>query len=199
MKINYFFSVKNIIKKIMGLLYWLCKKCAQAIISLYFRKIHVVGKDNVPKDGPIIICGNHANQFIDPLLIGSFVNKQLSFTIAQSSFSKPIIGYLAKAVKAIPVKRPEDSKRKGSGKISLVSPILIKGVNTKFVEEGNQIGKGWGIMILNFHVIIKKVIDNENLEILESSDIENLFVNESKTEYDFFVRLFKIIIKTTIL
>lgn len=169
----------------MFLIYWLLKKFAQAIASIYFKKVHVVGLNNIPKDGPVILCGNHANQFIDPILIASYTGRQLSFTIAASSFSKPIVGDLAKAVKAIPVKRPEDSKVKGVGKIVITGSKLI-GKGTQFVEQGDKIGKGWSLLISNKTVVVKNILDNENLEIAQSDETAQL----DEKQLDYFVSLF---------
>jgi len=65
----------------------------------------------------LIICGNHANQFIDPMMIMANTTREITFTMAASSYSKPVIGQLAKAIRVIPVHRPEDHKKPGTGKI----------------------------------------------------------------------------------
>jgi glycerol-3-phosphate O-acyltransferase/dihydroxyacetone phosphate acyltransferase len=162
----------------MGLIYWCMKKFAQAIISMYFRKIHVVGQSNIPESGPIIICGNHANQFIDALIIGSFVSNQLSFTIAAGSFKKTVIGWMAKAVNAIPVKRPEDHKVKGIGKVKILSKTNLIGINTNFQNslEGNS------ILINKVIITVIKVIDKENLEIKYTDGLDNL-ISDNEHEY----------------
>lgn len=164
----------------MGLIYWCLKKFAQAIMSLYFRKIHVVGQSNIPENGPLIICGNHANQFIDALIIGSFVKNQLSFTIAASSFKKTVIGWMAKAVNAIPVKRPEDHKVKGAGKVKVISLTCVKGFKSEFMKAVD----GSSILVNNIIIQIVKVIDNENLEI---KSVDGLVELINDTEYDYFV------------
>lgn len=35
---------------------------------LFFRDITVVNKENVPREGPTIIYGNHNNQFVDGMV-----------------------------------------------------------------------------------------------------------------------------------
>ena len=74
----------------------------------------------------MIICGNHANQFVDPMMIMSNVNRKISFTMAASSYSKPLIGQIAKLLKVIPVHRPEDHKKKSIGKIRFESTNELK-------------------------------------------------------------------------
>lgn len=40
-----------------------------SILSISFKSIEIVGLDNVPTDGPVIFTGNHANQFVDGLVV----------------------------------------------------------------------------------------------------------------------------------
>ena len=42
---------------------------SKMVLSIYFKETQIIGIDNVPKQGPIIFVGNHANQYIDPLNI----------------------------------------------------------------------------------------------------------------------------------
>lgn len=38
------------------------------LINVFFKKIKVIGTENIPHDETVIFCGNHANQFIDPIV-----------------------------------------------------------------------------------------------------------------------------------
>ena len=60
------------------------------------------------------------------MMIMSNTDRHLSFTIAASSLSKPVIGQVAKALKSIPVARPEDHKVKGKGKLTFLSSTDIE-------------------------------------------------------------------------
>lgn len=40
-----------------------------SILSISFKSIEIVGLDNVPTEGPVIFTGNHANQFVDGLVV----------------------------------------------------------------------------------------------------------------------------------
>lgn len=40
-----------------------------SILSISFKSIDIVGLDNIPREGPIIFTGNHANQFVDGLVV----------------------------------------------------------------------------------------------------------------------------------
>jgi 1-acyl-sn-glycerol-3-phosphate acyltransferase len=60
------------------------------------------------------------------MMIMSNVNRNVSFTMAASSYSKPVIGQLAKLLKVIPVHRPEDHKKKSAGKLVFESSKELK-------------------------------------------------------------------------
>ena len=51
--------------------------------------------------------------------------------MAASSFSKPVVGQIASLLKCIPVHRPEDGKKKGTGKIKIESNTLLKVISLK--------------------------------------------------------------------
>lgn len=36
--------------------------------NLFFREIAVINEENIPKEGPTIIYGNHNNQFVDGMV-----------------------------------------------------------------------------------------------------------------------------------
>ena len=49
----------------MGLLYNAMSLFAWYSSNLFFRDIALINEENVPKDGPTIVYGNHNNQFVD--------------------------------------------------------------------------------------------------------------------------------------
>ncbi len=116
-------------------------------------------------------------------MIISNCDREISFTMAASSFAKPVIGQAAKLLNVIGVQRPEDSKKKGTGKIKLVSTNTLKGVNTKFLEEIKSFQKGLGsILIANINYIVENIVDDETITIKENKD-ENIAMNK---EFDYF-------------
>ena len=174
----------------MGILYWICKKITSLCITMYFRKIHIVGHENIPSKGPVIFCCNHANQFIDAFLMGKVVDQELSFTMAFSSFLKPIIGSLARAVNAIPVKRPADVRVKGTGKIKLSKDMIVTGNKTCFLKEYKTLGDGnCSLYLFNENIIIPiiEIISDDKLKISHVEGLEKLFDNK---ETDYFVSCF---------
>ena len=153
-----------------SMIYKALKIFLRQVTGNYFRNIHVKGVENMPMKGPTILCCNHANQFMDGMLILSQCPRPLSFCFAASSYNKPIIGYLAKKINVIPVYRAEDSKVYGKGKIIMTSDTDILGFKTKFISEiKNNTNFNLGIHSLlikkKYKLIVEKVVDEEHIKV----------------------------------
>ena len=96
------------------------------MMDLYFREISVGGQHKILpiNDGRAVIfaCAPHVNQFVDPIVVMKVVaektRRHVSWMTAAKSFHRKDIGFIAKAIKAIPVVRPEDHETKGRGFIT---------------------------------------------------------------------------------
>jgi glycerol-3-phosphate O-acyltransferase/dihydroxyacetone phosphate acyltransferase len=118
------------------------------------------------------------------MMILTGTNREVSFTMAASSFTKPIIGQCAKALNCIPVHRPEDHKKKGNGKVKFISPTEVKGIATNFVEDAKGFNKGVAsILIGNQTFIVEKIIDSETIAIKQHLDDLSEFHDK---EFDYF-------------
>ena len=90
------------------------------IINGFFQNVEVIGAHNIP-DGPLILVGNHQNQFIDAAsIIACLPRRKIHFLIAAKSLSRPVIGQLAKIMGSIPVERGQDQKTDGEGRVSSI-------------------------------------------------------------------------------
>jgi len=153
-----------------SIVYTALKIFLRQVTGNYFRHIHVAGVENMPLEGPTILCCNHSNQFMDAMLIISQCPRPLSFCFAASSYNKPIVGYLAKKINVIPVYRAEDSKVQGKGQIIMTSETDIQGFGTKFISEmKNNKNFKLGIHSLlipkKFKLMVEKVIDEEHIKV----------------------------------
>ncbi|MDA8146278.1 MAG: lysophospholipid acyltransferase family protein [Thermaerobacter sp.] len=66
----------------------------------------VRGREQVPREGGIIVCCNHRNHW-DPPLVGSASPRQLRFMAKQELFGVPFLGRAIRAVGAFAVRRGE--------------------------------------------------------------------------------------------
>ncbi|CAM9390604.1 unnamed protein product [Phaeothamnion confervicola] len=106
------------------------------ILTIFFARLDVIGHSNVPIDGPIIFTGNHANQFVDALMVLTTCGHKVGFLIAQKSWNQPVVGFFARIMACIPVMRPQDAAVKfpSSEKIR-GSGTLVTGMNTTFLKN----------------------------------------------------------------
>ena len=105
------------------LLYFAVKIFINSMLSIFFRDIEVIGKDRLPRHGPMIFVINHANQFVDAMVVlGTCGNEnfKVSYLMAEKSFQRPVIGDIASALDVVPVKRAQDDAIRGKGKITFL-------------------------------------------------------------------------------
>ena len=111
-----------IVGDLLNVIYFSIRIFFRVILSTVFSKIEIVGIENVPRKGPVIFTGNHANQFVDALQVICANPFKLSFLIAEKSWNRPVVGHLAKMVGCIPVARAQDAAKKGRGKVVSTAP-----------------------------------------------------------------------------
>eukprot|EP00931_Biecheleriopsis_adriatica_P036060 TRINITY_DN20795_c0_g1_i1.p1 TRINITY_DN20795_c0_g1~~TRINITY_DN20795_c0_g1_i1.p1 ORF type:complete len:664 (-),score=103.17 TRINITY_DN20795_c0_g1_i1:203-2194(-) len=103
--------------------------------NIFFSSVEVVGMEHLPKEGPVILTGNHNNQFVDGLILLTNCHREISFMIAKKSWDRPFVGFLARAFHCIPVSRPQDSAFKGKGSVICDGTSKLSGVETHFTHE----------------------------------------------------------------
>lgn len=79
-------------------------------LHLYFHKIRVYGKENLPKGKAVLIVCNHQNALIDPLLIATHTRLKPHFLTRASAFKHPIAAKILDYIRMIPVYRIRDGK-----------------------------------------------------------------------------------------
>lgn len=41
--------------------YYIMNLVCRLVAYIFFRKVHLVGLENLPKTGPVVLCGTHNN------------------------------------------------------------------------------------------------------------------------------------------
>ncbi len=88
----------------------------------YYKSINVTGKENIPKNKPVIFAPNHQNALMDALAILYAKRGQPVFTSRSDIFRKPIIAKILTFLKLIPIYRIRD----GYGNLKLNDEIIRK-------------------------------------------------------------------------
>jgi 1-acyl-sn-glycerol-3-phosphate acyltransferase len=91
------------------MLYSILSLIIRIALKIFYRSIQVNGAENIPKQGPMIIVGNHPNTFMDPILVGYAVLPHHMHFLANGSIFKTKLARMALAqLNTIPVYRKQD-------------------------------------------------------------------------------------------
>ncbi len=122
------------------------KKVGRGIVKgaiwIYCKVVYrfeVIGKENIPKEGAVIICGNHRT-FLDPPLIEVTTGRYTRFLAKEELTKSKFLAFLGIVFDAILVKR--DSKEVKALKESLQT--LKKGDCLALFPEGTRNGLAKG-------------------------------------------------------
>jgi glycerol-3-phosphate O-acyltransferase/dihydroxyacetone phosphate acyltransferase len=176
--------------------YRLVRLLSDTALKIFFTKIEVVGKDNLPKHGPVILVGNHNNQFVDSMVVLWGVRRNVSFVIAEVSMHKPIVGPMAKALGAVPVVRPQDKAVPGTGKIVEIDydAGTITGKGTKFTKDCAQ--KGCQVVVKGIDpFLVVEIISDTELTFKKRKPVEGEVAESGKAPLEAQGHDFKVIPK----
>lgn len=84
-------------------LYAVGKGLVKTVLSPLYR-FEVIGAENFPKEGGILLCSNHIHA-LDPPVVGMTAPRTVHFMAKEELFKAPILGPLLPKVNAFPVKR----------------------------------------------------------------------------------------------
>lgn len=80
-----------------------CKGVCWVVARTLWRA-KATGLEHIPKDGPLIVAGNHMS-YLDPPVMGIFLRRPISYMAKAQLFDIPVLGPLIRAVGAYPVDR----------------------------------------------------------------------------------------------
>jgi 1-acyl-sn-glycerol-3-phosphate acyltransferase len=110
-------------------------------IHVYFKRIKVTGKENIPKDKPIIFAPNHQYAFMDALLIVVITKKIPYFLVRADIFKRSFASFLLRSLKMMPVYRQRDSQdmvSKNEATFNKCVDILKERKRLTIFPEGNH-------------------------------------------------------------
>lgn len=106
----------------------------QIVFRLLFYTVfrtRVYGRENIPKDGAVILAANHASN-IDPPLMASLIERPVSYMAKIELFENPIFGAAIRRCHAFPVKRGASDR----GAIKAAVTVLKEGHMLGLFPEG---------------------------------------------------------------
>jgi cytidylate kinase len=111
---------------------WLCK-----VFCHTFLNIKVYDRENVPRNGAIVLISNHQSYF-DPVFCGIPLKRPLYFLARDTLFANKVFGKIIASVNTIPVKRGEAD----IGAIKTVIRKLKEGYGVCLFPEGTRTRDG---------------------------------------------------------
>jgi 1-acyl-sn-glycerol-3-phosphate acyltransferase len=137
--------------------YSFAKSVVYAIFKPWYR-INVVGLENFPKEGGVLLCANHIHNF-DPLVVGIMAPRPVHYMAKEEIFSVPVLGNIVKKCNAFPVKRgmsDREALRKGLNvlKEDHVLGLFPEGTRSKTGELGKGLaGAGFFALRSDSYVV----------------------------------------------
>lgn len=134
---------------------WRFYHLANAVLRGLFAILldyHVTGLENVPRTGPLIVAINHTS-FLDPILAGVFVPREITMMAKVELFRVPVAGLIARLYGAFPVRRGEVDRQairkamevlRGGGAL-LMAPEGTRG-DTEQLQRGHP-----GVTMIALH------------------------------------------------
>lgn len=125
-------------------------------IFLHGFKYKVEGLEYLPKEGKVILAGNHTGH-LDPLIIQMATNRQLWFITGTPAFRMPVIKHFLKYFNVIPIipKKGMEALEIGVQKLKANEAVVIF-PEGKFTEDGNinKFNRGVSVMAKEAHAEI---------------------------------------------
>lgn len=104
------------------------------IIRRYFPRIEITGGDRIPRSGPVMLCANHPNSLVDPVVIGIASKRPVRFLAKAPLFDMPVLGRLMYALGMIPAFRGQDDARQVRRNVETLD------VGAGVLKEGSALG-----------------------------------------------------------
>ncbi|MBL7906478.1 MAG: 1-acyl-sn-glycerol-3-phosphate acyltransferase [Bacteroidales bacterium] len=148
-------------------LYRLLYRTASLYFHLFYRKVTVLGRENIPENVPLIFAANHQNALMDALAILFAARRPVVFLARADIFKNPRIARLLYFLKILPVFRIRD------GIESMGNNNLIFNKTVKVLQSGLPIG----ILPEGTHTHIKR------LQTLKKGICRIAFMAAESTDY----------------
>lgn len=199
--------MKNAFNALLRVVVWLA-------LHLYFKKISVFGKENLPKGKAVLIVANHQNALIDPILIATHTQLKPHFLTRASAFKNPIAAKLLDFIRMIPIYRVRDGiDNMGKNKETFEKSVKIlsnKGSLLIFGEGNHDMHRSLRPLKKGFARIAFQTLDeNPEMDLLilpiginysnhkKSGSKVSLYIGEAFSAKDFYPKDYEVIIQET--
>ncbi|HEX6574604.1 MAG TPA: lysophospholipid acyltransferase family protein [Gemmatimonadaceae bacterium] len=110
----------------------------------FYSSIQVVGRERIPRTGPVIIAASHHNALVDALIAGWIAPRRLTLTAKATLLENPLVAWLFPLAGVVPLRRAKDEiTKKGdapvtrnAGAFDSILSVLAEGGMVLIFPEG---------------------------------------------------------------
>ena len=120
-----------------GLTRWVVK----LVVRQYYGRLEIAGGERIPRTGAVLICSNHANSLLDPVLVGIAARRPVRFLAKAPLFKMPVLGPTMAALGMIPAYRAVDDRssvRRNLESLDIGAAALAEGSAMGIFPEGKS-------------------------------------------------------------
>ena len=122
-------------------LYTVARGVVKFFMSILYR-IEVIGLENVPKEGSVLLCANHIDNH-DPPLVGITMKRPVVFMAKEELFDVPILGKLVRKLNAFPIKRGKADREAIRNGLKVLKEGKVLGIFPEGTRsKTGELGKG---------------------------------------------------------
>jgi glycerol-3-phosphate O-acyltransferase/dihydroxyacetone phosphate acyltransferase len=81
---------------------------ARVTLGVFYRRIQVTGLEHLDGHAPTILASTHPNSIVDPLVVGIFEDRQVTFCARDGLFRVPGLGAVLRSIGAVAIRRRMD-------------------------------------------------------------------------------------------
>jgi 1-acyl-sn-glycerol-3-phosphate acyltransferase len=129
-------------------LYGVLRFLAGVALRWYYRELEVVGAERIPREGPLLVAGNHPNALVDALVLGRVVPRRLLLTAKATLFESPLAAAILRRAGVVPLRRAADEAgrdpaappdpRRNAEAFAAVQDALVRGGAVLLFPEGRS-------------------------------------------------------------